>query len=99
MNNYNSLSEFLKHSETINEGWLSDLLKGKKASSTQVSAAKSFFGLFGALKQKLGLVSGDEDQDKISSAIKTITDEKAKNAKDRADALKNSKEEILKIEN
>ena len=49
MNNYNSLSEFLKHSETINEGWLSDLLKGKKASSTQVSAAKSFFGLFGAL--------------------------------------------------
>ena len=88
MNNYNSLSEFLKHSETINEGFFSDLLKRKNASSSQTSAAKSFFGLFGALKQKLGLVSGDEAQDDISKAIKTITNEKMTNAKNRAEALK-----------
>lgn len=92
MNNYNSLSEFLKHSETINEGWLSDFFKKKNASSSQVSAAKSFFGLFGSLKQKLGLVSGDEEQDKISQAVKVITAEKIANAKTRAEALKNSKE-------
>lgn len=91
MNNYNSLSEFLKHSETINEGFF-DFLKKKQASASQVSAAKSFFGLFGSLKQKLGLVSGDEAQDDISKAIKTITDEKMANAKTRAEALKKSKE-------
>lgn len=60
MNNYNSLSEFLKYDGVINEGWLSNLFKSKNVSSSQMSSAKSFFGLFGALKQKLGLVSGEE---------------------------------------
>lgn len=92
MNNYNSLSEFLKYDGVINEGWLSDLFKGKNASSSQMSSAKSFFGLFGALKQKLGLVSGEEQQDEISKAIKSITDEKLANAEKRASALKKSKE-------
>ena len=91
MNNYNSLSEFLKYDEVINEGWL-DFLKRMNASSSQMSSAKSFFGLFGALKQKLGLVSGEEPQDEISKAIKSITDEKLANAEKRASALKKSKE-------